>query len=177
MKCEERMFSLCGLACCLCPMRHISEENHCTGCGGKERSVCAIMRCAREHGNVEYCVQCDDYPCDRYPENPLDSFIPACHVTKDFAFMKMYGVDALMEIFQKKEIILRYLLTNFNDGRSKSFFCTAVNLLELECVEDVYHQLLKIDLCPNQKEKAKQARKLLQSAADQCGISLKLKKK
>ena len=30
----EPRFSLCGLNCGLCPMYHISETEHCTGCGG-----------------------------------------------------------------------------------------------------------------------------------------------
>ena len=31
----EPRFSLCGLNCGLCPMYHISETEHCTGCGGR----------------------------------------------------------------------------------------------------------------------------------------------
>lgn len=58
----EPRFSLCGLNWRLCPMYHISETEHCTGCGGAGRPSCAVQRCAREHGGVEYCFQCAEYP-------------------------------------------------------------------------------------------------------------------
>lgn len=40
----EPRFSLCGLNCGLCPMYHISETEHCTGCGGAGRPSCAVQR-------------------------------------------------------------------------------------------------------------------------------------
>ena len=82
----EPRFSLCGLNCGLCPMYHISETEHCTGCGGAGRPSCAVQRCAREHGGVEYCFQCTEYPCARYTRaEPYDSFVPHRNVQRDFA--------------------------------------------------------------------------------------------
>ena len=82
----EPRFSLCGLNCGLCPMYHISETEHCTGCGGAGRPSCAVQRCAREHGGVEYCFQCAEYPCARYTRaEPYDSFVPHRNVQRDFA--------------------------------------------------------------------------------------------
>jgi hypothetical protein len=44
----------------------------CTGCrgGGSSLPFCAARRCFKKQG-VDYCFQCDEYPCSRneYPEN------------------------------------------------------------------------------------------------------------
>ena len=42
------------------------------------------------------------------------------------------GTERYHSELKEKMQILRYLLDNFNDGRRKSFFCMAANLLELE---------------------------------------------
>ena len=90
----EPRFSLCGLNCGLCPMYHISETEHCTGCGGAGRPSCAVQRCAREHGGVEYCFQCTEYPCARYTRaEPYDSFVPHRNVQRDFARAARDGLD------------------------------------------------------------------------------------
>jgi hypothetical protein len=47
-------------------------EGGCPGCreGGAPLPFCAARTCFREKG-VDFCFQCDEYPCDRneYPEN------------------------------------------------------------------------------------------------------------
>lgn len=48
---------------------------HCGGCGFGNQS-CALARCSLEHGSIEYCFQCDKYPCERYESiDEYDSFI------------------------------------------------------------------------------------------------------
>ena len=58
------LFSLCGLNCSLCPM---NLNQYCPGCGGGEgNQSCSIAKCSIQHGNVEYCFQCENYPCKKY---------------------------------------------------------------------------------------------------------------
>ena len=40
---------------------------------------------------------------------------------------------------QKREI-LNHLLTDYNDGRKKTLFCLAVNILPLEAFRDVFEE-------------------------------------
>ncbi|MDR0708034.1 MAG: DUF3795 domain-containing protein [Treponema sp.] len=75
-------FSLCGLNCALCPNIHIHTNGKfkCPGCGGEnffeKRPSCAIITCGKKHKNIEFCFNCDGYPCKRYLEpNEKDSFI------------------------------------------------------------------------------------------------------
>ena len=71
---QNQLFSLCGLNCGLCPM---FLNKNCPGCGGGEgNQACKIARCSIEHGGVEYCFQCSEYPCERYDHiDDFDSFI------------------------------------------------------------------------------------------------------
>ena len=51
--------------------------------------------------------------------------------------MKEMGVEAYNYRQMQKLEILKLLLKGYNDGRRKSFFCLAVNLLDLEDLKTV----------------------------------------
>ena len=59
---KNQLFSLCGLNCRLCPML---LGNYCGGCGNGNQS-CRIAKCSLEHGQIEYCYECRQYPCEKY---------------------------------------------------------------------------------------------------------------
>ena len=59
---KNQLFSLCGLNCGLCPM---FLGKHCGGCGNGNQS-CGIAKCSLEHGKIEYCYECESYPCEKY---------------------------------------------------------------------------------------------------------------
>lgn len=170
-------FSLCGLNCALCAM-HVG--GYCPGCGGGEgNQPCAIVRCALAHGAVEYCCACGDYPCARYESEPeYDLFIPSGNRRRDLERARRMGLEAYhAELAEKADVLLK-LLQDYNDGRRKTLFCAAVNLLSLEDLRAVMAQLSQdADASRTLKEKAAQAAALLQAAADAQGVSLKLRKK
>ena len=75
--------------------------------------------------------------------------------------------------------ILDMLLSGYNDGRKKTLFCIAVNLLEIQELRAV---LREIECSPDiktmtLKEKSAFAAGLLQEAAAKNNIELKLRKK
>ena len=89
------------------------------------------------------------------------------------------GEEAYNAGQREKVDILRFLLDGFNDGRRKSFFCAAVNLLELDELRPVVRQLSDgpwMERTPP-KERAAHAVRLLQEAAAGRGVELKLRKK
>lgn len=57
---KNQLFSLCGLNCGLCPML---LGNYCGGCGNGNQS-CKIAKCSLAHGEIEYCYECKQYPCE-----------------------------------------------------------------------------------------------------------------
>lgn len=160
-------------------MYHISESSHCTGCGGQGRPTCAIMRCSEQHGQVEFCSLCVEYPCERYKEvAPYDSFLTTRNVLRDLALLKEEGLESYRVMLDEKITLLKFLLAHYNDGRRKTFFCTAVNLLSLEDLRRVIKELeTVIDPEAPLKEKAAQATALFQAQAEARQISLSLHRK
>lgn len=91
--------------------------------------------------------------------------------------MKKIGVKAYQEEQGEKATILNELLENYNDGRKKTLFCLAVNLLELDDLRKVMGQIKEDEECLSIKEKAARMAGLLQEVAAQKRISLKLRKR
>ena len=134
------LFSLCGLNCGLCPM---NLNKYCPGCcGGEGNQSCSLARCSLQHGKVEYCFQCENYPCPKYEHiDEFDSFITHQHQKLDIQKFIEQGAEAYSFVQQNKRILLNHLLNSYNDGRKKTLFCVAVNLLELEDLENFIAEL------------------------------------
>jgi hypothetical protein len=155
--------------------------NYCPGCGGGAgNQPCAIARCSQQHGDIEYCYLCGEYPCEKYNGiDEFDSFITHRNQLKNLEKARETGIDSYRDELAEKMEILKYLLANYNDGRRKSFFCIAVNLLELQDVKLVIKHIAaetvseKLTL----KEKAVIAVKLFQTMAANRNVVLKLNKK
>lgn len=169
------LFSLCGLNCGLCPMH---AGGYCPGCGGGEgNKPCAIVRCSRQHGNPEYCYLCEAFPCEKFEDSgTLDSFITYRNRMQDLERARREGLNAYQAELSEKIKLLEYFLDTCNDGRRKSFFCLAVNLLDLQDVKDAAKQLAAEPEGRTPKERAALAVKLFQEAAAKRNIELKLRK-
>ena len=171
-------FSLCGLNCGLCPMR---LDRYCPGCGGGAgNQSCAIAKCSLQHGKAEYCFLCPEYPCRRYEEiEKYDSFITHQRQLRDIAKAQKIGVNAYCAEQLQKTKFLRTLLSDYNDGRRKTFYCVAVNLLSLQDIESALKQIVENpsfdDLTT--KEKADKIAAIFQTLAIQHGLELRLRKK
>lgn len=188
---EFPQFSLCGLSCALCTM-HLG--GYCPGCGGGPgNQPCRFTRCARERGGLEFCWLCGEYPCEKYRgAAEYDSFLSHQAMFRDAARAGEIGVKAYLEELEQREAVLRSLLDGFNDGRRKTLFCTAAALLSLPALRRVLEQLSLEQPALGQpapeqpatpeaprsvKERAALAAGLLLAAAEEEGVSLKLRKR
>ena len=133
---EETRFSLCGLNCALCSMR---LGGYCPGCGGGAgNQSCTIAKCSLQHGGVQFCWACPEYPCSRYEGfDDGDSFVPHRNRQQDIALAREIGLEAYLAQLEKKRAILEKLLAHYNDGRRTALFNTAVYLLPLEDLQSV----------------------------------------
>lgn len=165
--------SLCGLNCTLCPM-HLG--GHCPGCGGGAgNQSCGIARCSLEHGGLEYCSRCAEYPCAKYEGfDEFDSFITHRNRDANLRRAEKIGLDAYSAEQVERAEILQTLLTNFNDGRKKTLYCLGVNLLRLDDLREI---MAHLEPSMPLKERTAQAAGLFQSAAEKQNIELKLRKK
>lgn len=175
---KDLMFSLCGLNCELCTMK---LDNYCPGCGGGAGNQgCSIAKCSLRYGNIEYCYLCHEYPCEKYKGiDNFDSFITHRNQLKDMNKAQKIGIEQYNSELIEKAEILKHLLANYNDGRRKSFFCIAVNLLDLQDLKNIIGQINSKIAYENLtlKEKASVAVTVFQTAAESKNIVLKLNKK
>ena len=175
------LLSACGLNCGLCPYFHTIGNSKCDGCGGEnfneKHCSCSIINCNQRKG-IEFCYFCEEYPCKKYGKWEKDSFITHQNMMKNFEKVKNTGLNIYKKELNEKIKLLNYLLTNYNDGRRKSFFCLAVNLLELDDVKNAIKKLKKDTVSGNLdiKEKAIIAVKLFEATAKEKNIILKLNK-
>jgi len=96
---------------------------------------------------------------------------------RDMDKVKQIGLDAYETELNSKVQILGELLENYDDGRRKSFFCLAVNLLELVDLNLVMERIgNEVEPQAPVKEKAAAAVRLVQDMADSRGVLLKLRK-
>ncbi len=173
---DDSMFSLCGLNCGLCPMQ---IRGSCGGCfsGSPCYANCPIAPCSVRNGHVQYCYECDKYPCRRYDGiDKYDSLISHRNQKKDLAQAKEIGIEAYLEEQRSKRKLLEHLLTEYDDGNNLVFLCQAVNMLPLSELQRVAAEADAA--CPGMtgQEKTAHIVKELHHAADKLKIDLKLRK-
>lgn len=175
-------FSLCGLNCSLCPRFQTDGSSKCPGCGGIDFSIkhpsCAVITCNKKHDNVEFCFECSSYTCKKYQEpSKVDSFISYKNVLQDQTAANINLENYLNNLKKKQEILIE-LIANYNDGKSKGFYCIAVNLLPLSVLESIMDNInnnVRVRDAKN-KDKAKEITKLIKAKAYSLNIELILRK-
>jgi len=97
-------------------------------------------------------------------------------------YIKTIGVENFVDIQKKRIELLAIMLDQYNEGRSKSFFCIATALLSIDDLENALKtseqkvqadNVSKTDL----KSKSKILKRILNEIAAKDGIELKLRKK
>jgi hypothetical protein len=143
---KQPLFSLCGLNCGLCPRYQSEGTSKCPGCGGEDfylkHPSCAVITCSKKHGGIEFCFLCESYPCERYAKpSKKDSFITYQNVLRDMQRAAQNGIGEYLAELDEKIKFLQTLIGKFNDGKKKSFYCTAVNLLDREDLTDIREKI------------------------------------
>ena len=85
---------------------------------------------------------CSEFPCRRYEGiDEYDSFITHQKQLKDIERAQKIGIEAYNKEQAKKADFLHILLSDYNDGRRKTFYCVAVNILPLQDLENVMNKI------------------------------------
>ena len=95
---------------------------------------------------------------------------------ENLEYIKNNGIEQFLENQKERMNILSDFLSNFDDGRSKSFFCISCTLLPLDKLMKASEFALKIDNI-ELKEKNKRLKEYLTKIAGELNIELKLNKK
>ncbi len=185
MEIKYPYIAICGLSCRLCPRYHQEGENKC-GCKSEARmavkSWCPIVNCAIKKKGVEFCWECpDNVTCDRWNKRiefsrRIDSF--KCYQTleSDVSFIREHGVETFDKVQKARENILKEMLAEFNEGRSKSYYCIAATVLEVGELENALDEAMKASAGLEIKGKARSLHSALDAIAAQKNYCLKLRK-
>jgi hypothetical protein len=176
--------AICGLSCRLCPHYHTEGSSRCGGCKTESRTCagCPFITCALKKKGVEFCWDCDENEsCGKWKKHReagkrADSFKCYQKLEDDIAFVHKNGVDAFETLQKKRECLLREMLGEFNEGRSKSYYCIAATVMETGELETVLSEARKKSDGLDMKEKARVLHSLLDEIARQRNYLLKLRK-
>jgi len=177
----------CGLDCGLCPRYYTVGASKCPGCCGPDffnkHPSCSYITCCVKKKNLEVCAQCDEFPCSKFEGGgEYDSFLTYKKVHHNLNFIRKHGIEKFIEQQRKRMRLLERMLKDFNDGRSKSFYCIAATLLpitDLETSLNETEQRIRADKIrlDDFKTKSKILKGFLNNFAAKEGIELKLRKK
>ncbi len=175
---------ICGLSCRLCPKHHTGTDNKCRVCKSVDMLAigCPFITCAIKKKGVEFCWDCpENETCERWEKHrqagkERDSF--KCYQTleKDIEYINSHGIEAFNDQQKIRENLLLRLLKDFNEGRSKSYYCIATTVLDINELEDALAEAEIKSQSPDIKEKAKLMHSLLDAIALKRGYQLKLRK-
>jgi hypothetical protein len=175
---------VCGLSCRLCPTYHSKGTSRCAGCKSPDRMAvgCPFITCAVKKKGVEFCWQCNEsLTCEKWKNHreiggQSDSFKCYQKLEDDIQFIKEQGVDKFVELEKHREAYLKQMLSGFNEGRSKSYYCIAATVLSLVELHSALQQANQSLNGLNLKEKSKILHSFLDQIADEKNYILKLRK-
>jgi hypothetical protein len=176
---------VCGLSCRLCPSYNSKAESRCGGCKSAQRMKvgCPFITCAVKKKELDFCWQCSESKtCEKWlshrdASKTGDSF--KCYQTleADIAFILQHGIDAFWHQQEERVLILRAMLDEFNEGRSKSYYCIAVTVIDIGELRQALMAAREQAKDLSIKQKAKFLHAQLDAIAKEKGYLLKLRKK
>ncbi len=103
---------------------------------------CPFITCAVKKREIEFCWDCKESEnCEKWKKRrefgkQHDSF--KCYQTleTDISFIQRNGIEKFDELQRIREKLLAEMLTEFNEGRSKSYYCIAATVLEIRELEN-----------------------------------------
>jgi hypothetical protein len=143
---------------------------------------CPFHNCAIKKKEVEFCGFCpEDATCERWRKHreaskEHDSIVCYQKLEDNIAFIRQSGIEEFEKHQKTRENLLRQILSEFNDGRSKTLYCVAATLLEVDELENVLKQAREKSMGSDPKQKAEVMHSLLGKVAENKHYLLKLRK-
>lgn len=145
---------VCGLDCGFCPRYYTQGPSRCPGCAGPDffskHPSCAFITCCVKKKGLEVCGECSDFPCARfkteaeYQQAKESSSYPSYKVVmRNLDAIREDGLAQFMTQQQKRIRLLERMISDFDDGRSKSLFCRAACLHDLASLESALNEAMR----------------------------------
>ncbi|MCJ7571487.1 MAG: DUF3795 domain-containing protein [Candidatus Thermoplasmatota archaeon] len=175
---------VCGLSCRLCSMYNTNAESRCLGCKSTTRMAvgCPFITCAVKKKGIEFCGECkDSKTCEKWKKHreagkKFDSFKCYQKLEEDISFIQKDGISEFEKMQKQRENLLKRMLKDFNEGRSKSYYCIAATVLEIEELKEAITMAKKRTGGLEIKGKSKILHSILDDIAGKKGYCLKLRK-
>jgi hypothetical protein len=94
----------------------------------------------------------------------------------NIAFIQKNGVNEFEKVQKTRENLLKEMLQEFNEGRSKSYYCVAATVLEIEGLEKALTKAKKDSTGLEIKARSKFLHSILDEIAERKNYYLKLRK-
>lgn len=176
--------AICGLSCRLCSHYHTEGTSRCGGCKTETRAGagCPFITCALKKKWVEFCWDCEEHEtCEKWAKHRTagktsDSFKCYQSLEADIAFVQKNGVGEFEKLQKKREHLLKEMLEEFNEGRSKSSYCIAATVLAIAELEDALAAARKNSDGLEIKERSRVLHAILDEIARERNYHLKLRR-
>jgi hypothetical protein len=173
----------CGIDCGLCPRFHTDGISRCPGCAGEnffeKHPSCSIITCCFITKGLETCGTCSEFICRKMQNwDAADSFVTHRNCISNLKNIKEKGLPAVIHQQEKRLLLLENLLQNYDDGRSKSFFCLSAALLPTDSLGSaIADAACNAEILNDPKRLAKHLKEAFMKAANKRRIDLSYRKK
>jgi len=184
MKIKYPEIGICGLSCRLCPHYHTEGTSRCEGCKTESRTGagCPFITCALKKKGLEFCWDCEEHEtCEKWRKHreagkKVDSFRSYQKLEDDIAFIQKHGVNEFEKMQKMREHLIKEMVREFNEGRSKSYYCIAATVMEINELKEALTEAHKNSDGWEIKEKSGVLHTILNEIAQQRHHYLKLRK-
>ena len=181
---EYSRIGVCGLSCMLCPRYQSEGKSRCFGCKTESRmgAGCPFITCAVKRKGIEFCWDCEDGAiCEKWKKHresgqKHDSFKCYQKLEEDISFVRKNGIEAFEKVQKQRKELLKEMLQEFNEGRSKSYYCIAATVLEIDELKRALDEARECFREMDSKGRSGSLHSILDKVAGQKGYYLKLRK-
>ena len=171
---ERNLAGCCGISCGLCTKYQSEAPSRCIGCClGEQHSWCSIYRCCVVKRGFVTCIECQEYPCERYVRRKWGTDRESRIAQENMERIGKVGLNAWLEEQRERRLMVEELLSNYNEGRSMSFYCLACTVMPVDLIKEALAEIRAMPIDDSDvKAKAKAARSIIQELASKSGIEL-----
>lgn len=161
-----------------------NHESKCDGCKSVPRMWvgCTFIRCGIQRKNVEFCWQCEENStCSKWANHRemgqhRNSFVCYQKLEDNIHFIQTKSVEDFEKEQLIREDLLKEMLQEFNEGRSKTRYCIAATVLEIDELKHAIGNAKQQSEGFGIKKKVKILRQILDSIATKKKYCLRLRK-
>jgi len=173
---------VCGLDCGLCPRYYTVGPSRCPGCAGPDfpnkHPSCSFITCCVKKKNLEVCGECPDFPCPKFKSEEeyqqvkeSSSYPPDRKVMPNLHAIREHGIERFMAQQRRRIQLLERMIKDFDDGRSRSYYCRSAALLDPADLESsLTAAVRRIEADPIEPNDVKTKARILRGLLDELAL-------